>query len=152
MASTDYVFETHWRVHATPELVTEILSDAPGLARWWPQVYLDVREAEPGVYSLLTRGWLPYKLRWSFRVTERRSPRGFSLEAWGDLEGTGAWNFRRDGEWTDIDYLWTVHARKPLLRRLSFLLKPVFEANHRWAMQRGEESLHREIERRKSQR
>lgn len=149
MASTDYRFHTRWRVRATPELVTEILSNGLDLPRWWPDVYLDVRESEPGVYKLLTRGWLPYKLRWGFRVTERRSPYGFSLEAWGDLEGTGVWTFTRAGEWTEIDYLWTIKANKAVLRYLSFLLKPIFEANHRWAMARGEESLNREIARRK---
>jgi len=149
MASTDYRFHTRWRVGATPELVTEILSNGLDLPRWWPDVYLKVQESEPGAYTLLTRGWLPYKLRWSFRVTERRPPNGFSLEAWGDLEGTGVWTFTRDGEFTIIDYDWTVFARKPLLQRLSFLLKPIFEWNHRWAMARGEESLQREIARRR---
>ena len=31
--------------------------------------------------------------------------------------------------------------RKPLLRYLSFLLKPFFRANHSWAMAKGRESL-----------
>ncbi|HUX88422.1 MAG TPA: hypothetical protein VMW65_15580 [Chloroflexota bacterium] len=35
------------------------------------------------------------------------------------------------------------------LRRLSFVLKPVFAANHRWAMARGEESLTIELARRR---
>jgi hypothetical protein len=147
VSSNDYRFETNWRVHATPEQVTEILSDAPGLARWWRQVYLEVQESEPGVYSLLTKGWLPYRLHWSFRVTDRRTPYGFSIEAWGDLEGSGVWTFTRDGEWTNIHYDWRVKAEKPVLRYLSFVLKPLFEANHRWAMARGEESLVRELRR-----
>ena len=41
-----------------------------------------------------------------------------------------------------------IRAEKPLLRYLSFLLKPVFSANHRWAMARGEESLRAELGRR----
>lgn len=45
---------------------------------------------------------------------------------------------------------WRVSAAKPLLRYLSFLLKPVFAANHRWAMKKGEESLRIEIARRKA--
>lgn len=144
-----YRFESRWRVPASPEEVTEILGDANSLPRWWPEVYLDVRETEPGVYFLHTRGRLPYTLRWSFRVTESHPPYGFSLEAWGDLNGTGVWTFTRDGDHTNIHYLWIVQARKPLLRWLSPLLKPVFSANHRWAMARGEESLIREIERRR---
>ena len=147
MSSNDYRFETNWRVRASPEEVTKILSDARGLARWWSDVYLDVRESEPGVFVLLTKGWLPYRLRWNFRVTERRDPNGFSIETWGDLEGAGVWSFTRDGDWTNIHYDWRVKAEKPILRYLSFLLKPLFAANHRWAMAKGEESLTRELKR-----
>ena len=48
----------------------------------------------------------------------------------------------------NITYDWRIRAEKPLLRYLSFLLKPVFSANHRWAMARGEESLKAELARR----
>jgi hypothetical protein len=41
-----------------------------------------------------------------------------------------------------------VRADKPLLRYGSWFVKPIFAANHRWAMARGEESLKRELERR----
>src|SRR5438105_621461 len=130
MPSHDYRFETRWRVRGSVEQVKDILSDAPGFPRWWPQVYLSVRETESGVYELHTKGWLPYTLRWRLRVVESRSPYGFTIQAWGDLEGTGVWTFGPDSDWTDITYVWTVRARKPLVRRLSFLLKPVFSANH----------------------
>ena len=48
----------------------------------------------------------------------------------------------------EVAYDWRVRAEKPLLRYLSFVFRPVFEANHRWAMARGEESLRRELTRR----
>jgi hypothetical protein len=153
-ASNEYVFVTRWRVAGTIEEVSEILEDAVGLARWWPAVYLDVRVAdEPRgrVVSLVTSGWLPYTLRWQFRVTESRRPRGFSLEAWGDFVGRGDWTLIQAGEFADIVYDWRVRADKPLLRRLSFVLKPLFAANHRWAMARGEESLRLELRRRHAQ-
>lgn len=156
MTSNAYHFTTHWRVHSTVQEVSEILGNAPDLVRWWPAVYLEVQELEPGdpatglgrVISLYTKGWLPYTLRWQFRVTESRWPNGFSLEAWGDFVGTGVWIFDQIGEWVDITYDWRVTADKPLLRRLSFLLKPIFSANHQWAMRRGEESLRLELARR----
>src|SRR4051794_28340899 len=46
--SNDYHFITHWRVEATPDEVSAILADAPGLVRWWPSVYMDVQELAPG--------------------------------------------------------------------------------------------------------
>lgn len=114
-----------------------------------------MRELEPGdaqgigkTVSLYTKGWLPYTLRWQFRVIESRYPRGFTLEAWGDFDGRGIWTFEPDGDWVDIIYDWQIRADKPLLRYLSPLLKPVFAANHRWAMAKGEESLKLELARR----
>jgi hypothetical protein len=155
MSSNIYHFITHWRVQSTAEEVSDIISDAPDLARWWPSVYLDVHELEPGdeqgigkVVSLYTKGWLPYTLRWQFRITESRYPRGFSLQAWGDFDGRGIWTFEQDAEWVNISYDWQIRADKPLLKYLSPILKPIFAANHRWAMAKGEESLKLELARR----
>jgi hypothetical protein len=154
MASNAYHFITRWRVQGTVQEVREVLEDAPDLARWWPAVYLDVREVEPGdargvgrVISLYTKGWLPYTLRWSFRVTAARDD-GSTLEAWGDFVGLGIWTFEQDGLWVNAIYDWKIDAEKPLLRYLSFLIKPIFSANHHWAMARGEESLRLELARR----
>jgi hypothetical protein len=150
-ASNEYTFVTRWRVQSTLAEISEILGDPLGLARWWPAVYLDVDVAdEPGgrVVSVFTTGWLPYTLRWQFRVTDDRAPRGFSLEAWGDFVGRGDWTFIQAGDEVELVYAWQVRADKGILRRLSFALKPMFAANHRWAMARGEESLRLELRRR----
>jgi len=154
MASNNYHFITHWRVESTVKEVSDILGDAADLVRWWPSVYLDVRVLEPGdehglgkVVSLYTKGCLPYTLRWSFRVTDVRHD-GFTLEAWGDFDGRGIWTFEQDGPWVNITYDWKIRAEKPLLRNFSSLIKPIFEANHRWAMAKGDESLRLEIARR----
>jgi hypothetical protein len=138
------------------EEVGEIIADAPGLTRWWPSVYLQVEELEPGDDSglgkairLYTKGWLPYTLRWQFRVTGVR-PDGFTLEASGDFVGRGIWTFAQEGPWVRITYDWRIRADKPLLRYLSFLLKPIFKANHHWAMAQGEASLRLELARRRA--
>jgi hypothetical protein len=154
MASNDYHFITHWRVQSTIQEVSEIINDASDLARWWPSVYLDVTVLEPGderglgkVVNLYTKGWLPYTLRWSFRVTDIRW-NGFTLEAWGDFDGRGIWTFQQDGSWVNMTYDWKILAEKPLLKYFSFIMKPIFSANHGWAMAKGEESLKLEIARR----
>jgi hypothetical protein len=155
MASNEYHFVTHWRVKSTIQEVAEILGDAADLARWWPSVYLEVGVLEPGfdrgigkVVSLYTKGWLPYTLRWTFRVTESNAPHGFTIEAFGDFVGRGIWTFTQDAEMVNVTYDWSIRADKPVLKYLSFLMKPLFSANHRWAMARGEESLKLELERR----
>ena len=147
---SDYEFVTSWRVEGTIEEVSEILDDAEALPRWWPSVYLEVRKLPDGVVDLYTKGWLPYTLRWRFRRTENNKPHGFSLEAWGDLVGRGVWTLTQEGPYANVVYNWRVRADKPLLRRFSFIFKPVFEANHRWAMARGEESLKLELLRRRA--
>jgi hypothetical protein len=151
-----YRFRTVWRVTATVAEVRAVLSDSASLTRWWPAVYLDVvpvAEGEPdGVgrsVQVFTTGWLPYTLRWTLRITETMTDRGFALAADGDLVGSGQWTFDQRGREVVITYDWQVAAAKPLLARLSWLLRPAFAANHRWAMARGEEGLALELRRRR---
>jgi hypothetical protein len=153
--NSHYHFVTRWRVAGSLEEVAAILEDASDLARWWPSVYLDVHVTDPGgpdgtgsEVTLDTKGWLPYTLRWHFRVTEQRRPHGFTLQARGDFVGRGVWTLTQDGPYVDVVYDWDVVAEKPLLRTLTPLLRPVFAANHRWAMAKGEESLRLELARR----
>src|SRR5450755_547408 len=154
MATNDYHFITEWHVQGTLQEVTDIIGNAEELTRWWPSVYLDVKVLEKGdevgwgkVVDLYTKGWLPYTLRWQFRVTEVRDD-GFTLVAQGDFEGRGIWTFKQNGPWVDVVYDWKISAEKPLLRYFSFLIRPLFAANHRWAMAKGEESLALELARR----
>ena len=163
MARNDYQFLTTWRVHATPQEVVDVLSDASDLPRWWPSVYLEAKVIEDGdptgvgrVVDLWTKGWLPYTLRWRFRVTQSDTPRTFALEAAGDLVGRGVWTFTaEDGApggipLTRIEYDWRISAEKGLLKLLSPVMRPFFGANHRWAMERGERSLRIELARRRA--
>src|SRR5581483_9897141 len=153
----EYHFVSRWRVEGTCGEVADVLGDPLTLPRWWPSVYLQVTETRaPDVHglgrrvSLLTKGWLPYTLRWSFEVIAWRYPNGFTIEAAGDFVGRGEWTFTQDGPCVDVVYDWRISAEKPLLRRLSIVLKPIFAANHRWAMGRGEESLRLELRRRRA--
>jgi hypothetical protein len=155
--SSDYAFVTVWRVPGTVAEVKAVLSDGRTLPRWWPSVYLSVAPRERGdadgvgsVTDLHTKGWLPYTLRWTVTITEPITDAGFALSAAGDLIGTGRWTFVQDGPEVVITYDWRVRATKPLLRRCSPVLRPAFEANHRWAMARGEESLRLELRRRRA--
>ena len=158
MASQDYHFITQWRVNGTMQEIFNILADARTLTEWWPAVYLDVKilkESDPqtntgAVIDLYTKGWLPYTLRWNFTVTALTEPETITLQADGDFVGRGIWTFRQDGESVDITYDWEIRAAKPLLRRLSFAMKPIFSANHRWAMEMGLKSLELELARRRA--
>jgi Polyketide cyclase / dehydrase and lipid transport len=157
MTTNEYHFITEWRVKATVQEVYDIIADAKSLPRWWPSVYLDVREVSPGdknsigkrVY-LYTKGWLPYTLKWHFVVTENIAPETMAIRAFGDFEGRGIWIFSAEGENCYVLFDWKIAATKPLIRSLSWLFKPLFSLNHKWAMRRGLQSLKLEIQRRRA--
>jgi Polyketide cyclase / dehydrase and lipid transport len=157
MPANEYHFVSHWTVRATVAEVYDVLARIIEFPRWWPSVYLDAREIEPGerdgrgkTFSLHTRGYLPYTLRWQLRVADLRPPAGYAIEASGDFVGKGVWTLAQRGEHVDITFNWDIRADKPLIRRLSFLFKPLFAANHRWAMAEGERGLRAEVERRRA--
>jgi hypothetical protein len=157
MARNEYHFVDRWRIEADVREVADILEDALTLPRWWGSVYFDVKQIEPGseqgvrkLISLHAGGWLPYTLRINFRTVESRYPHGFSMDATGDLEGKGVWTFEQDGPFVNVTYDWTIRANKPLIEKLSFVLKPIFRSNHNWTMKRGEESLKLELLRRRA--
>ena len=157
MTTNDYHFVDCWRVEGDIKEVADILEDALSLPRWWGSVYFEVKEIEPGgehgigkLISLRAGGWLPYTLRIDFRTVESRYPYGFSMDATGDLEGKGIWTFEPDRPFVNVTYDWTIRANKPIIEKLSFLLKPIFRSNHNWTMMRGEESLKLELMRRRA--
>ena len=157
MPTSDYHFIDRWRVEADVKEVADILEDALSLPQWWGSVYFEVKEIAPGgehgigkLVSLRAGGWLPYTLRIDFRTVESRYPYGFSMEATGDLEGKGIWTFEPDGPFVNVTYDWTIRANKPIIEKLSFLLKPIFRSNHNWTMKRGDESLRLELMRRRA--
>jgi hypothetical protein len=157
MASHHYHFLTHWRVEAAPEEAFLVLDGGPGCeyVRWWPSVWLKVEGLDAGDANgvgararLTTKGWLPYILTWECTVLEKTFSRRKVIRAVGEFEGEGVWTFQPSGAFVDIEYRWAVVADKPLLKNWSFLFRPLFAANHNWAMARGEESLRLELARR----
>ena len=154
--SNEYHFTTRWRLKGTAEEVAVALRDAEELPRWWPSVYLDVRLIREGdergigrVVDLWTKGWLPYTLRWRFTTMRNDGAAGLALHADGDFVGEGVWTFSQNGPYVEAVYDWRIAAEKPLLKRLTWLLRPIFSANHRWAMRKGEESMRLELIRRR---
>ncbi|MBP2475689.1 hypothetical protein JOF53_004561 [Crossiella equi] len=155
MPGNDYAFHTRWSLPGRVDQVADVLFDPEDLVRWWPSVYLDVRKSEEGdergigsAFDLYTKGWLPYTLRWRMRVVSHDSASTSEFTAEGDLAGRGVWELRQVGDQVQVDFDWRVRADKPLLRHGSAVFKPIFEANHNWAMAKGLESLRLELARR----
>ena len=107
VTSNQYHFITHWRVEGTCGEVADILGDPLLFPRWWPSVYLDVRETAPAGpdglgrrIALVTR---VAALR-SGGVRRRRvaiSVRA-AIAAEGEFDGRGVWTFEQAGRFVDI--------------------------------------------------
>jgi uncharacterized protein YndB with AHSA1/START domain len=154
----DYEFLTRWRVEGSVDEVYDIISKPLEFPRWWPSVYLSAVQLQPpdptGVGQRMrfrTKGRLPYTLDWDSQTVEAERPYRLVIRAERDFNGRGVWQFQQAGRFVDITFDWKLRADKPLIRKLSFLLKPAFAANHRWAMARGLEGLKQELQRRRSQ-
>jgi hypothetical protein len=153
--TSSYRLRTQWRLASTTADVRGVLDDVLSLPQWWPSVYLTVALLEEGGSDgigrrvrLRTTGWLPYTLTWTSILTQPVTERGFSFRATGDFEGTGEWVFRQDGPEVVLTFDWQIGVNKPIVRRMTWLFRPVFAANHRWAMAQGQESLLLELRRR----
>ena len=158
MPANEYQFLTEWRVAAPRQLLYEILKEGKDYPQWWPDVYLDAKLHPSGRadgigdrLELLTKGWLPYRLRWTAITEGYAAPQRIEIRAEGDFVGRGVWQLVEDGAATRVTFDWRLRADKPLLRWLSPLLKPLFKWNHRWAMARGLTSLQSEAQRRLAQ-
>jgi hypothetical protein len=64
----------------------------------------------------------------------------------GDFEGTGTWLLEEDESGTHAVLDWRPSVRKPLVRYLTPVLRPLFRSNHTWTMHRGLESALRVLE------
>ena len=151
-------FDLHseWVVEGSVEEVSEALGDVERLTDWWSAVYLSVDVQESGNskgigrrIAFHSKGWLPYTLNWQGEVIEADPPTSWKIKATGDLTGTGRWHLRQRGANVIATYDWQVDVDQPWMRRLAPLLKPVFAANHRWAMAQGLKGLKGELKRRR---
>jgi hypothetical protein len=150
MPSNAYRFIEHWTIpDFTPLEVYEVISDARLLPEWWKGVYLateplDGQWTAPRVGGRIraaARGFLPYKLRFVLESTVLEEGRIVEVRVQGDLDGCWRATFSVDGHGTRLDIEEQVMAKKPLIRVLSPLLKPLFAWNHFWTTPRGETGL-----------
>ena len=141
-----YRFVDEWLVPASPEWVYGLLSCPRGYPEWWGKAFLE-GEGDPGPAApgkrarLLTRGRLPYRLRWELTCVEATAPSRLVSRIEGDFVGEGIWTISPADGGTRAALEWNVEVRKGLVRHLTPVLRPLFAWNHRWAMARGLESI-----------
>jgi len=155
MADGSFHVRTTWCVQAEAAEVYEVLAAVVNMERWWPAAVRDALEIQSGgpaeeslVYRITTRGWMPYVMRWHFRITHAQPPVRLGIEAWGDIEGRLTWTLQQVGREVNAIMDGEIRLNKPPLKALRRLYQPLFASNFRWAMAKGEESLRLEIDRR----
>lgn len=157
MALHDYHVTTTWEVEGSLDEVVAILREPATLTRWWPAAFLAVEEAASpagrrgSAGRVLSKGWLPYTLCFEFDTIEQTDAPGVVVRVTGDFEGRCVCTVADRGSRLTIVFDWEVRVHKPVIRRCSWLLRPVFIANHLWVMARGLESLRLELARRRGE-
>ena len=149
--NNQYHFITRWRFEAPPERIFELIRKPLEFPRWWGSVYLKAERVADAKVRFQTKGRLPYTLCWDSETIESRPPEYLAVRATGDFDGRGLWTLERDGAFTNVVFDWKLTAEKPLLRYLSFVLKPLFAWNHRWAMEQGRAGMEGELRTRAGQ-
>ena len=140
--AAEYEFIDEWDVDAPIDAVFVALADARTYPDWWRPVYLEVDADGPPVVGCASRqrfkGRLPYTLTQTSTIIACDAPDSFEVEAVGDLTGHGRWALSERPEGgVHVRFEWRVRADKPLIRLLTPLLRPVFRANHSYAIARA---------------
>jgi uncharacterized protein YndB with AHSA1/START domain len=151
MTATELHLVTEWALAAPPAAVWDALTHPEDWPTWWRAVerveLIEAGDASGlGAYRRFTwRTALPYRLRFSMRVT-RIEPMSV-LEGWadGELSGVGRWTLTAHGDKTHVLYDWFVKLNSPWMRALAPLLRPVFAWNHDRVMAWGYEGLARKL-------
>jgi hypothetical protein len=144
-----YSFVTHWRFRAPVEDVWEAIRAYERWPSWWPSIAeaRRVRAGDPSglgeTVRLSFRTRLPYQLK--FTITTTRVEPLYELDgrAEGELNGSGRWRLRREGNDTLVTYYWDVSTSKRWMNLLAPVLRPAFEWNHDQVMTAGEQGLRR---------
>ena len=141
----DYLFVDEWDVDAPREAVFEAIADGSTYTDWWTPVYISVETDGPPEVGRVSKqhfkGRLPYTLKTTSTIVRLERPEIVEAEVEGDLRGHGLWTLTPRNGGTHVRFDWTVAADRPLLRRLTPLLRPLFRWNHNWAIKRAQAGL-----------
>ncbi|KZB84238.1 SRPBCC family protein [Amycolatopsis regifaucium] len=136
-----YRFRDTWVLPASPKAVFDAVVDLAAYPLWWRDVR-SVSQVDEDTAELVCRSRLPYALTVRMhrdRQDEREGRVRVLLS--GDLEGTLAGALIPERSGTRLEITQEVEARKPLLRKLDRVARPVFRINHALMMRRGQHGL-----------
>lgn len=144
MPETRFELVSEWRLAFPLERVWAEISSPDAWPQWWravKKVEVLSNGGPDGIGAVRRFTWrtaLPYEL--SFDMTATRVEPMSILEgrAKGELDGTGLWTLRREGEGTLVRYDWNIDITIPWQVALAPILRPAYRWNHNVVMGWGE--------------
>ena len=127
----------------------DAIRDYPAWPSWWPAIITARQVAAGGAdgagerVAFVFRTRLPYRVRFVMTTTHATSPAQLDGVAHGELEGTGRWRLRADGDETVVEYTWNVRTTRWWMNLLAPIARPLFEWNHGQVMESGRTGLTR---------
>ncbi|WP_158852050.1 SRPBCC family protein [Saccharothrix deserti] len=141
MPLNSYRFRSVWSVDSTPARTFDVLADLGSYPQWWREVR-DARQVGEHAAELRCRSVLPYDLVFQAHHNAREPEAGLlRADLVGDLDGTVSWRIFPEGGGSRLVYDQEVVVRKPLLRRLAIIGRPLLRANHELMMRSGQRGL-----------
>ncbi|MCR9121315.1 MAG: hypothetical protein NXH91_03505 [Phyllobacteriaceae bacterium] len=140
----DFDLASCWLLDGSPEEVVALFHDPMSLTHWWSEVFMR-GEMLSGCAAngtgltarFYTKGLLPHTFQFTARIQDANAPKAVQIRTWGDFDGRCDIFLAAQGDKTRIDIRWQVNVCQPYIRALLGVGRPIFIANHRWAMRRG---------------
>ncbi len=159
MALQQYSFEidSFWQLDASFGELDFVLENPLSIADWWASVFMRVEILGGDYYSqdglqckLWTKGFLPHTFSFTANVFHNKSDEQVVVKTTGDFGGLGTISRYKQSENSIVHINWRTRVDSHWLYWLMMVVKPIFVANHKWAMRKGRLGLIAEIERRRN--
>ncbi len=146
-----YRFETVWMFDNRIEPVWDAIRQTGNWPEWWRGV-ISVSELRTGdkdgvgaIYHTIWKSRLPYRLEFDSEVLRVVQYREIEVRAFGELEGSGLWQFETKGREVIVRYDWRVSTKKRWMNVIAPVARPLFKWNHDVIMAWGEAGLRSHI-------
>ncbi len=143
-----------WNVNVPATDLSFVIDNPQKISQWWSAVFLQADVLGGDFYAqgglkvkLRAKGILPLSFKFIARVFYNQSKQQLIVKTRGDFSGIGTINLVAvHNQKSQIHINWRTSVNNHLPYPLMLLFKPIFIANHHWAMRRGIQGLMTELE------
>lgn len=160
MSTRSHSFEINsvWEFDCPKTDLKFVIDKPQEITHWWAAVFLKVELLSGNYYApsglvanLWTKGFLPHSFKFKANIFHNRQHQQLIIKTMGDFSGIGTITIQSLGaNKSQIHINWRTNVENHTLYLLMMLLKPIFIANHKWAMRKGFQGLKYELLRRQT--